>query len=356
MAAFVATPVTRMSAPSSPPASRRRATLHPFLRALIDTAGPALPFSEMSVEQVRAQARRNAPTAPAPVTLASVRDLSIPGPGGELPVRIYRPQGAGPQPVMVFFHGGGFVVLDLDSHDYLCQRLAAWAGCVVVSVDYRLAPEHKFPAGVDDALAATRWAAAQAESFGGDPARLAVAGVSAGACLAAVAAQRARDEGGPALAAQLLFYPVTNHPTVLTASYLDYGQGHGLTAAQMQWFWAQYLPDAASAADPQASPLRMAWCAGLPPAYLMLAECDLLCDEGAAFAQRLGHAGVETTTRWCAGMNHSFLKHLGALPEADQALTDACNWARERLHRSPAAAPECAQADPGRTGMPRHLP
>ncbi len=332
--------------PPSPP--RRRATLHPYLQAAIDAAGPATPFSEMTLAQVRAQALRNAPASPAPGALASVRDLAIPGPGGALPVRIYRPQGAGPHPVVVFFHGGGFVVLDLDSHDYLCQRLAAWAGCVVVSVDYRLAPEHKFPAGVDDALAATRWAADNAASFGGDPARLAVAGVSAGACLAAVAAQRARDEGGPVLAAQMLFYPVTDHPSVLPASYLDFGQGHGLTAAQMQWFWDQYLPDAAAAADPQASPLRMASCAGLPPAYVMLAECDLLCDEGAAFAQRLSQAGVETRTRLCAGMNHSFLKHLGTLPEADQALTDACNWARERLAGPPAAAPECAQTDPTR--------
>lgn len=310
------------------PPDRRARPLHPFLRDLVDAGGGASVFSEMSVAQVRAQALRGAPAAPVPARVAAVHDLTMPTPPGPLALRVYVPEGEGPFPVMVFCHGGGFVVLDLDSHDYLCLRLCEGARCVVVSVDYRLAPEHPFPAGVDDALLATRWAAENAATYHGDASRLAVAGVSAGACLAAVVAQRARDEGGPALAAQLLFYPVTDHPTVLTDSYRDYATGHGLTAEQMQWFWRQYLPDAAAAGHPHASPLRMADCAGLPPAYLMLTECDVLHDEGRALAERFEAAGVPTTARLCTGMNHSFLKQLGRLPEADQALHDACEWAR----------------------------
>jgi acetyl esterase len=252
----------------------------------------------------------------------------IPGPGGDIPARVYTPQGQGPHPVLMFFHGGGFVVLDLDSHDYICMRLAAGAACVVVSVDYRLAPEHQFPAGPDDCLAATRWAAAHAAEFGGDGSRLAVSGLSAGATMAAVTALRARDEGGPALRGQALFYPVTDYPTLLTASYQTYANGYGLTQDNMLWFWEQYLQTPAAGTHPYASPLRAESLAGLPPACVFVAECDVLHDEGAAYAQRMQQAGVATHFEVCRGTAHSFLKYAGVLPEVDAVLAKTYGWLR----------------------------
>ena len=308
--------------------------LHPVIQAALSSAAGVPAYWELPIAQARAQAKRGYPRVEVPVAVASVHDTCMPGPGGALSLRIYRPQGQGPHPVVVFFHGSGFVVLDLDTHDDICRRLCAGASCVVVSVDYRLAPEHKFPAAPDDCLAATRWVAAHAAEFGGDASRLAVAGDSAGGCLAAVTALRARDEGGPRLQAQLLWYPVTDYPSLPSNSYQAYGAGYGLTHAGMQWFWDQYLADPSAASHCHASPLRMDTAEGLPSAYVAVAEYDVLRDEGEAFADRLGDAGVETVTRCWAGLNHGFLKYTGALAEADAAMADACAWLKAELQRA----------------------
>jgi acetyl esterase len=300
--------------------------LHPVIQQAL-ALGAGLPaYSGIPIAQARAQAMLPYLGAKSPVEVAAVRDLDIDGPGGSLPIRVYTPPGAGLRAVLVFFHGSGFVVLGLDSHDDLCRRLCVGASCVVVSVDYRLAPEHKFPAAPDDCLAASRWAATQAVTFGGDAARMALAGDSAGACLAAVTALRLRDEGGPSLRGQLLFYPVTDYPEVLPESYRTYATGYGLTSAGTLWFWEQYLPHPGAGAHPYASPLRMETAVGLPPTYVVVAEYDVLRDEGEAYAHRMQAAGIATVSRCAEGMNHGFLKFAGVIPEARAEIDAACQW------------------------------
>ena len=300
--------------------------LHPVIQAALSSAAGLPAYDALPIAQARAQAKLGYPARKEPVPVGEVRNLSIAGPGGALALRIYRPVAQDPNPIVVFFHGSGFVILDLDTHDDICRRLCAGASCVVVSVDYRLAPEHKFPAAPDDCLAATRWVAQHAGEFGGDASRMAVAGDSAGGCLAAVTAQRIRDEGGPPLQGQLLWYPVTNYPTATPNSYLAYGSGFGLTQAGIRWYWDQYLEDSSAASHPHASPLRAVSTAGLPSAYVLVAEFDVLRDEGEAFARRLVDGGVETVTRRWAAMNHGFLKYTGVIEDADAAMADACLW------------------------------
>ena len=305
--------------------------LHPFLQQGLDAAAAlsSPPYYAMAtMAQVRAAALAGNPPAPQPVAVAAVADILIPSHPQAIPARVYHPPGQGPHPALVYFHGGGFVALGLDSHDGICRRLCAGAACIVVSVDYRLAPEHRFPAAPDDALAATRWVAANAAALGVDARRLVVAGDSAGACLAAVTAMVLRDLAGPALAGQMLFYPVTDHPTGSPTAYQHCATGFGLTDQTMHWFWDQYLATPEQASDPLASPLRMPSCAGLPPAFVMVAEYDVLREEGEAFARRLAAAEVPMQLRCSPGMNHGFLKHAGVLPEAAAELDDACLWLR----------------------------
>lgn len=303
--------------------------LHPLIQTTLAAAQGVASYHQLSIAMARAQAKLGYPPRQPAVPVGSVRDLVIPGPAGGLPVRVYAPVAPGPHPLVVFFHGSGFVLLDLDTHDDLCRRLCAGADCAVVSVDYRLAPEHKFPAAPNDCLAATRWAAEHAASLGADPSRVVVAGDSAGACLAAVTAIRLRDEGGPALRGQLLFYPVTAYPSPAPASYATCGTGYGLTAAGMHWFWQQYLPDLSQAGHAHVSPLLVDSARGLPAACVLIAQYDVLRDEGAAYAERLREAGITTLSRSYDGMNHGFLKYAGQLPAADAALADACDWLRE---------------------------
>lgn len=312
--------------------------LHPVIQTALAAAIGSVPYHALLVPQARAQARRGYPKIDPPFAVGAVHDLQIPGPGGAMRIRIYLPQADSPYPVVVFFHGSGFVVLDLDSHDDICRRLCAGASCMVVSVDYRLAPEHKFPAAPDDCLAATRWVAEHAAAYGGDATRMVVAGDSAGGCLAAVTALRIRDEGGPALRGQLLWYPVTNYPSVPPNSYAACGSGYGLTHEGMLWFWEQYLTDTSAQSHPHASPLRMDTTVGLPSTYVMVAEFDVLRDEGEAFARRLSDSGVETVSRCQAGMNHGFLKYTGVIEEADAAMADACSWLRRVLQTKTGAA------------------
>ena len=309
--------------------------LHPHIQNAL-AAGVGLPaYSQLPIDQARAQARKAYPPNPKPVPVGTVRDLFIPGPDGAdsvIPMRIYTPAGVGPHPLLMFFHGSGFVILDLDTHDDLCRRLCAGAACVVASVDYRLAPEHKFPAAPDDCLTATRWMAVNAAEFDVDATRMVVAGDSAGGCLAAVTALRIRDEGGPVLRGQLLFYPVTNYPSTPGDSYRAFGSGYGLSSEGMTWFWDQYLTQPSDAEHPHASPIRTQQPAGLPSACILTAQYDVLVDEAAAFAHKLREAGVPTVARSYEGMNHGFLKYAGILEQADAAVADACDWLKGVLH------------------------
>lgn len=302
--------------------------LHPRIVAALQAAERFPPYDSLPVPEARAFVKLGYPPRDPPVPVRTVDNRAIDGPRGSIPIRIYRPDCRGPLPLLVFFHGSGFVLLDLDSHDDLCRRLCRGAQCIVVSVDYRLAPEHKFPAGPDDCLAATRWAAAHADELGADAARIAVAGDSAGGCLAAVTALRARDEGGPALRGQLHFYPVTDYYDPPTPSYAAFASGYGLTASGMRWFWDHYLADPADANDARAAPLRAATFAGLPPACIITAEYDVLRDEGEAYARCLRDEGIAVALRRCAGLNHGFLRWGDEIDEVAAAIEFGCAWLR----------------------------
>jgi acetyl esterase len=246
---------------------------------------------------------------PDPDPVAEVKDLEAQGPAGTIPLRLYRGVGADaglPQPVLVYFHGGGWVIGDLDSHDQACRALANAARCTVVSVHYRLAPEHKFPAAAEDAIAATRWIADNAQSLGIDARRLAVAGDSAGGNLAAVVALDARNRGGPRIVFQLLVYPGTDMRTD-RPSHLRHAQQLPLRLSTMQWFIGHYLRDVSDAADWRASPLRAGNFSGLPPALVVTAGFDPLGDEGEAYARALSDAGVPVVHQRFAGQIHGFL-------------------------------------------------
>ena len=283
----------------------------PELVEALRTREHELPTHTLSPEAARAQRRgRHVPPERAD-DVARVRDLGIEGPGGNVPVRIYEPDGTGtgPRPAIVYFHGGGWVVGSLDSHDPLCRTLANAAGAVVVSVDYRLAPEHAFPAAAEDAYAATAWVAARAAELGVDPERVAVAGDSAGGNLAAVVSLVARDRGGPDIAYQLPIYPVTDH----TLDYDSYPENAewGPSRAGMGWFWEQYLARDVDAYNPYAAPLWARSLADLPPATVVTAGFDTLRDEGVAYAERLEAEGVDTTLRHYERMTHGFMSILG---------------------------------------------
>jgi acetyl esterase len=282
------------------------------------------PVHEQSPEEARKRPRL--PVTPEPVF--QIENRHIPGPGGPLGIRIYRPEDRSPLPVLVYFHGGGWVFNSLDSHDHTCRALANASSCVVVSVDYRLAPEHKFPAAVEDAYAAVLWVGREAASFGGDPERLAVGGDSAGGNLAAVAAIRCRDESGPHLCCQLLIYPVTDYGFD-TPSYNRYANGYMLTRNAMIWFWHHYLSDEADGRHPFASPLRARNLAALPPALVITAEYDPLRDEGEAYAARLRECGVPVTLRRYEGMVHGFFNNSPLLDTATEAIHDTAFYLRQ---------------------------
>jgi acetyl esterase len=295
--------------------------LDPQARALLDQivalGGP--PLSAQTPEEASAGFALLAAIAGAPDAPVPTEDRTVPGPEGPIPVRVYRPPGAGPHPVVVYFHGGGWVIGDIASHDASCHRLAAGVPAVVVSVDYRLAPEHPYPAAVEDCDAVTGWVAAHASELEADPARLAVAGDSAGGNLAAVVARRARDRGGPAIAFQLLIYPTTDMTRSLP-SHTENATGYLLDADSMAWFIGLYL-DGADPRQPDASPLFVEDLSGLPPALVVTAEFDPLRDEGEAYADRLAAAGVPVNTSRYDGMIHGFYG-LDAIFDAAGRATD----------------------------------
>jgi len=226
---------------------------------------------------------------------------------------------------MVYFHGGGWVLCDLDTHDVVCSAIARRAGASVVSVDYRLAPEHKFPAAVVDSYAATAWVAANAAQLGIDVRRISVGGDSAGGNLAAVVSLKSRDENGPAIARQAMIYPVTDLSSFATASYQEFAQGYQLTKTEMEWFRDLYLPSMQDARHPHASPLLASDLRGLPAALIITAECDPLRDEGEAYAKRLEEAGVPVTCTRYPGMIHPFFSLSGAIPQAFDAIQQVAN-------------------------------
>ncbi|HUC71630.1 MAG TPA: alpha/beta hydrolase [Stellaceae bacterium] len=300
----------------------------PQIQALLDKGAGVPATHTLAVDVARAQYEARIALMARPADIAGVREQMIDVPGGPLRIRIYTPSGSGPFPLLVFFHGSGFVLCSLDTHDGMCRNLCAGAGCIVASVDYRLAPEHKFPAGVDDCLDATRWAAAHAAELGADARRVAVAGDSAGANLAAVTALRLRDEGGLALCGQLLLYPVTDYHTPGTPSYQENAEGYGLTRDTMKWFWGHYLSDPSEGAHPHAAPLRAPNMSGLPPALVVTAQYDPLRDEGESYAEKLRAAGVATTLTRYPGVNHGFMFWVGVVDKAGAAMNEACEWLR----------------------------
>ena len=306
--------------------------VEPQTKALLDqlTAMGGPPLHTLEVAQARELMNALRAFNAAGPEVAKVEDRKIPVPTGDIPVRIYTPAGKAPLPVLCWFHGGGWVLGDLDGADATCRQIAKAAGCAVVSVDYRLAPESKFPTAAEDCYAATKWVAANAGALGVDAGRISIGGDSAGGNLTAVVALMARDRGGPALRLQLLVYPVTD-ATYETKSYRDNAEGYLLTRDSMVWFWNHYLRNDADKANPYASPLRAANLAGLPPALVITAEFDPLRDEGEAYAKRLEAAGVKTKLSRYDGTIHGFFAMTGfidlgkkAVAEAAEALKAGC--------------------------------
>src|SRR2546423_1700448 len=305
--------------------------LDPQAQALLEQmqALGAPPLHEQPVEMARESLAMFASMGGTGEEVAKTEDRGISAPHGEIPVRIYTPHGSGPFPVIVFFHGGGWVLGDLETHDITCRALANGAKAVVVAVHYRLAPEHKFPAAADDCYAALQWAHEHAAELGGDPSRMAVAGDSAGGNLAAVTALKARDEGGPALRFQLLVYPVTDF-SMATPSYEANAEGYVLTKDSMKWFWDHYCSDA-DRKNPYASPLHAPDVSGLPPALVITAEFDPLRDEGEAYAKRLEEAGVAVKATRYDGQVHGFFGMTAIFDAAKRALDEATSALREAL-------------------------
>jgi len=294
------------------------------------------PLNEMSPPDARVAAEGFIPLGGDGDDVAEQSDRTIPGPHGDIPIRIYRPNvkadsgdRSAALPCLVYFHGGGWVIGTPDSTNAICRNVANRAGCVVISVDYRLSPENKFPIPLDDCFAATQWIVANGKEVGIDSTRVAIGGDSAGGNLAAAVSLRARDEGGPALRMQLLVYPVTDHD-FSTPSYAENGDGYLLTKDMMVWFWDHYLSGAADGKNPLASPLRAKDLSGLPPALVITAEYDPLRDEGEAYATALTKAGVSVTHTRYPGQIHAFWQ----MPAVFAAASTAADQAADELRKA----------------------
>ncbi len=296
--------------------------LDPQAQQVLDQlAALGLPPNHMVSPQQARENMRNRPRVDGP-EVAKVEDRSVSWRDAEVPVRIYTPAGTGPFPILIWCHGGGMVVGDLETADATARHLTVETGCVTVSVDYRLAPETKFPGACDDCYAAAVWASDNAASIQGDASRMAVGGDSAGGNLAAVVAQMARDRANPDLAFQLLVYPMTSLDFE-TSSYVDNADGYLLTRDSMKWYWDQYLGASDDPNHPYAVPSRAGSFKNLPPALVITAEFDPLRDEGEAYAKRLEADGVPTTHSRYDGMIHGFFGMSGAVDKAGQAVSEA---------------------------------
>ncbi|GCE47270.1 acetyl esterase [Thermosporothrix hazakensis] len=277
-----------------------------FLQALPDktSGGP-----EPTLEEIRLAAVQSAlQTAGEPFPVHGVEDRVIPGPGGPLPVRIYTPADEEGLPALIYLHGGGWVIGSLETHDQVCRSLANLAHCVVIAVDYRLAPEHPFPAALEDCYAAAVWVVEHAETLHIDSKRLAIGGDSAGGNLAAAVTLMAREMGAPHFVFQVLIYPVTDHPESGSASYREFEVGYSLTKHDMLWYCEQYLPDPSQWQNPYVVPLHAPDLSGLPPALVLTAGYDPVRDDGKRYADRLQEAGVPVQYRCYEGMIHSFFR------------------------------------------------
>lgn len=293
-------------------------SLDPQAKQLLDAlAGMALPNLD-DTDPVELRAMMSLPAGAKAAPVAAMDDVLVPGPYREIPVRFYKPEGEGPFPLLVFFHGGGFVVGDLNSYDPLCRTLCHETGMMVVSVDYGLAPEAKFPQGPEECYSATQWLVDNAQSLNIDPGHVAVAGDSAGGCLATVVCQMSQQRSGPSIAHQVLVYPVTDF-NFDTDSYRENGDGYFLTQAMMRWFWGHYLNTESDGANPMASPLRAENLSGLPKTTIITAGFDPLRDEGVEYNDQLQAAGVETEHRHYDGMFHGFLSFAEAIDTAAEA-------------------------------------
>ena len=294
-----------------------------FLEQLAASGAP--PLHELSVAEARQVSVALFGVQGDSEPVGAVANRMIPGAAGEIPARIYTPRGTDPFPILVYFHGGGWVIGNLEAYDATCRALTNAARCIVVAMEYRLAPEHQFPAAPEDCYAATQWVAAQATAIGGDPTRLALGGDSAGGNLTAVVAQMVRDRGGPALCYQLLIYPATDlsYDRAPYQSQRENAEGYLLTLDAMVWFQNHYLRSPADGSNPMASPLRADNLRGLPPAMVITAEFDPLRDEGEAYAVRLQEAGVPITLKRYDGMIHGFLSLGTVLEQGKRAIEDA---------------------------------
>jgi len=304
--------------------------LHPQCKAFLDilASGGGPPLHELPLEQARAVPGLMVNFGNPEEPVARIENRTLPGPAQSIPVRVYRPTLADTLPVVMFFHGGGFVLCGLDSHDRECRSLANQSGCVVIAVDYRLAPEHRYPAAAEDAYAATRYVAEHASEFGIDAGRIAVCGDSAGGNLAAVVSLMARDRGGPSLRYQLLVYPLTDF-TDESASIREFN-GVFLSVEMMDWFADSYVPQA-DRRQPYASPLLASDLRGLPPTYVITAECDMVRDQGEAYARKLQAAGVAVESKRYDGMIHPFFSLGGIVDGGREAITDAAAKLRVSL-------------------------
>ena len=306
-------------------------TLHPEARTIVEMMATTMPAVDPRLSGTEMRALLEATSSDLiPQTgeqVGAVDDRQIPGPEGLITIRIYRPSETTSEslPMVVFFHGGGWVLCDLDSHDSLCRRLTNLSGCCVVAVDYRRAPEHRFPIPLADAFAAFTWLAAHADSLGCDPSRMAVAGDSAGGNLAAVVALQARDSGGSFPTAQVLMCPVLDHPFDPPVGEDDVD---GIDPAEAQYFWREYLDDVDQASDWRASPLRAASHAGLPSTLIVLASEDRLRPQGEAYGRALRADGVPVAVAVYEGMFHSFLMFMDVLETTDRALCDVASFLR----------------------------
>lgn len=307
-------------------------TLDPLVAADLQARVGLTPFYQMPLREGRAAfdalmasaSKLNEP-------IAGVQDDAVAGPGGMIPIRIYRPAGTPPFPVLLYIHGGGWVIGSLDSHDDLCRSLCHRSGSVVVSVDYRRAPEARYPAALEDCYAVLNWCAKGAGTLG-DRTRLAVAGDSAGGNLSAALSLYARDQGGPPLRLQVLIYPVTNH-AFDTASYHEAAEGYGLMRVAMVHYWNCYLAKADDGGKPYASPLRAPSLEGLPPALIQTAHFDVLRDEGEAYAARLRRAGVAVHCTRYLTMNHGFVQFGARYEPGRVAVQEIADSLREAFRR-----------------------
>lgn len=310
--------------------------LDPRAKALLTAFAVAgIPsIKNIPVEHAREMVENGMARMKSPVArVGAVHNITLDGPAGKLPARIYVPEGRGPFPVVIFFHGGGWVFFDLDAYDSICTHLCKSAQSLIISLGYRRSPEYKFPAAIDDCLVASRWIADHCNKWNGDPEHIFLAGDSAGGNLAAVTAIRIRDEGGPSIRGQVLIYPVTDHYDREKASAREFADGFNLSQEDLHWFWDQYLEDPADGLNPLASPLLARDLSGLPPALVLVAGYDPLHDDGIEYARRLTAEGVEVKLLNYGDMIHGFISYLGIFRQGKEAIDEIASW----IHQSPDA-------------------